>query len=595
MRTLTMIWKYMEGKHLKYVLSVLFVGLASVFMLINPLIIRVTIDSIIGDDPLNLPAFLLRVINRFGGKEFLLNSLWLPAGLIVLLTLLRGIFLFLKGKWSAEGAEHFARNLREELFEHLQYLDFSYHIKKDTGDLIQRCTSDLETIRKFMAVQLVEVGRAFFMLTSVLLIMLRLDKFMTLISLISVPMIFTFAYIFFKNVRKAFKDSDEAEARLSTVIQENLTGVRVVKAFARQPHEYERFKEKNREHKELTFRLIKLLAYYWSLSDIICFLQIGLVLIVGAVRATSGQITLGTLVVFTTYIGMLLWPVRQTGRILTDLGKAVVAVERINEILAEPKEDFRGYGYKSEIKGNIEIKNISFAYLGEEKVIDNMSFKVRAGEKLGILGPTGSGKSTLTYLLTRLLDYQEGSIKIEGKELKEYDRSWIRENIGLVLQEPFLFARDIKNNIGIAVNDVTESEIERAASVAAFDHVVNDFDKGYATEVGERGVSLSGGQKQRLAIARTLIRDCPVLIFDDSLSAVDTNTDAMIRSALKERYGEKTMIIISHRINTLADSDRILVIDKGQVVQRGRHEDLICEPGLYRNTWQMQQSKVEVI
>lgn len=577
---------YMKTKKIKYLLSFIFVGLASILMLINPLIIKITIDSIIGDEPFNLPTSIMNVIGVYLTTESLIDKLWLPALMIVLITVLRGIFLYLKGKWAAEGAEEFARNLRNELFEHLQYLDFNYHIKKDTGDLIQRSTSDLDTIRRFLSIQLIEVGRALFMLTTVLIIMLSLDLYMTLISMMVVPIIFIFAFVFFKKVKVAFKASDEAEARLSTVIQENLTGVRVVKAFAKQPYEKIKFDQKNIEHKDLTFHLIKLLAYYWSFSDLICFIQIGIVLIVGSSRAAAGQLTLGTLVVFTTYIGMLLWPVRQTGRILTDMGKAEIAFDRINEILAEPRETFRGYGYDGNLSGNINIKNLSYAY-ENELVLDNISFEIKAGEKLGVLGTTGSGKSTLAYILTRLLDYQEGSIKIDGKELREYNRGFLRGQIGLILQEPFLFAKSIKENIAIGGKE-NENLIKSSVEVAQFDKVIENFKDEYDTKVGEKGVSLSGGQKQRLAIARTLIKNTPIIIFDDSLSAVDTKTDFLIRKSLSERYGDKTMIIISHRIDTLADTDKIIVMDKGKIVQKGRHESLISESGLYNRTWNIQ-------
>jgi len=577
---------YMKTKKIKYILSFILVGMAAILMLINPLIIKITIDSIIGNEPLNLPDSIMNFFGNYLTNESLINNLWVPALLILFITVLRGVFLYLKGKWAAEGAEEFARNLRNELFEHLQYLDFNYHIKKDTGDLIQRSTSDLDTIRRFLSIQLIEVGRAFFMLTTVLIIMLSLDLYMTLISMMVVPIIFIFAYVFFKKVKVAFKASDEAEARLSTVIQENLTGVRVVKAFAKQPYEKVKFDQKNNEHKDLTFHLIKLLAYYWSFSDLICFIQIGIVLIAGSYRAAAGQLTLGTLVVFTTYIGMLLWPVRQTGRILTDMGKAEIAFDRINEILSEPRETYRGYGYDQKLSGNIKVKNLSYSY-EDELVLDNISFEIKPGEKLGVLGTTGSGKSTLAYILTRLLDYKEGSIKIDDKELIEYDRGFIREQIGLILQEPFLFAKSIKENIVIGAKE-KESLIKPSVEVAQFDKVIENFKNEYNTEVGEKGVSLSGGQKQRLAIARTLIKNTPIIIFDDSLSAVDTKTDFLIRKSLSERYGDKTMIIISHRIDTLADTDQVIVMDKGKIVQRGKHEDLISESGLYNRTWKIQ-------
>jgi len=513
--------------------------------------------------------------------------------ILILLTLSRGIFLFFKGKWSAIASESIVRNIRDRLYDHLQYLPFEYHVKAKTGDLIQRCTSDLETIRRFLAIQFVEVGRALFMLAFALSFMLPMNVKMTLISLSLVPLIFAFAVLFFIKVKIAFKESDESEGRLSTVLQENLTGVRVVRAFARQKFEVDKFDEKNAEYRDKTYHLIRLLAWYWSVSDLFSLMQIGAVVILGTYWAAKGIISLGTLMAFSSYVGMLLWPIRQMGRVLTDMGKAQVSIERIQEILDEPIEDLDEGSTLEKINGEIEFKNVSFQYEEGKPILKNISFKAEKGQTIAILGPTGSGKTTLVNLLPRLYDYQSGSITIDGVDIRSISKKTLRRNIGIVLQEPFLFSRTIKENIGLAKKKAKDDDVFLAAQIASIHNVIIDFEQGYKTAVGERGVTLSGGQKQRVAIARTIINGNPILIFDDSLSAVDTETDAAIRKKLRKRREKVTTFIISHRLSTLAEANMILVLDNGELVQKGTHLQLIEQEGLYKRIWAIQTSLEE--
>lgn len=578
----------MEGKRLLYIGAIISIALDTLFSIINPLVIQTTIDSIIGGKPLELPQSLTGLLGGIINSGNILNSLMLAGLTIVLLTAFRGIFLFYKGKWSATASEGIAKNLRDKLYDHLQHLNYEYHVNVKIGDLIQRCTSDVEQIRMFLAVQLVEVGRAVLIFFTASFIMFRLHMKLTLVAMAVIPLIIAYSYFFYKEVKKTFKDAEEAEARMSTTLQENLTGVRVVRAFARQNYEIDKFEEKNIDYRDKQYRVLKYLAWFWSISDFLCMLQIGAVLILGIYWTVLGEITLGNLVVFVSYESMLIWPVRQLGRILTDLGKMQVAIDRIQEIFSIEIEFDEKENLKPEFKGEIEFKNVSFAYEEKKAVLNDISFKVKRGQTVAILGSTGSGKSSLVHLLARLYDCQKGSIEIDGYNIKDLDKKWLRKHIGLVLQEPFLFARTIRENIGFANPDAVDEEIFEAAKNAAIHDVIQDFDKGYETMVGERGVSLSGGQKQRVAIARTIIRDCPILIFDDSLSAVDTETDASIRAALQERSKDITTFIISHRINTLSSADIILILEDGKITQRGTHQELINEPGMYRRVWQMQ-------
>lgn len=574
---------YLKGYGGAFSLAIIAIILATVMQLAVPILIKYTIDSIVGDVPAGNLQFLMDAFGKSLGGVVLI---------IVIMSLLRGIFMFLKGYLSSYAAENIARDIREKLYRQIQFMTFERHTRKETGDMIQRCTSDVETIRRFLGVQVVDLGRIVFMIIFTLIIMGTMNLRLTLYSMIMIPVLFIFSWVFFTKIQKTFKKSDEAEGTLTTVLQENLSGVRVVRAFGREDHEIRRFEEVNRSHKEITYKLIEILAIFWSLSDFLTLIQNGIVLVVGAGMVIRGELYIGTLAAFITYVSMLLWPVKQLGRLLSEFGKTTVAIDRIEEILHEEIEVDTPDEIEPEIYGSIEFDNVSFGYDEHQKVLKNVSFELPLGSTLGILGSTGSGKSTLVHLLQRLYDY-EGSIKIDGHELKKIRRSWIRRKIGLVLQEPHLYAKTVKENIGITKRGYKEKEIFDAAKAASIHSNILTFKEGYDTIIGEKGVSLSGGQKQRIAIARTIIdEEKKILIFDDSLSAVDTETDMRIRNALKDRSKDITTLIISHRIATLAEADNIIVLDEGRIVQMGTHEELIREEGLYKRIWDLQQMVV---
>ncbi|MBW9151707.1 ABC transporter ATP-binding protein [Clostridium estertheticum] len=577
-----------KGNRMLYIVAIVSIAAATFIAMLEPLIIKITIDSVIGNKPMDVIKPLQDIIRAVGGKEVLITNLWVCALSLVTLTCIRGIFLFLSVNFSARAAENISRNMRVKLYDHIQNLPYEYHVKAESGDLIQRCTSDVETVRKFFATQMVEIGRAFFIVVFAIIMMLSLNKKMTIIAMVIVPIIFIFSYVFFYKIKSTFEKADEQEGVLTTILQENLSGVRVVKAFGRQNFEIEKYEKENKKYRDLNFKLVKLESIYWSSSDILCMTQIGLVLVSGIYFAVNGVISLGTLVVFNTYEGMLLWPVRQLGRVLTDMGKMSVSLKRISKILDTPVEREEGKALKSEIKGEIIFENVCFEYEEGNEILKDLTFKVARGETVAIVGPTGSGKSSLVHLLLRLYDYNSGSIKIDGIELKDIERKHMRSNVGIVLQEPFLYSRSIRENIKMAKIHSEDIEIYSAASVAAVHNVITTFEKGYDTVVGEKGVTLSGGQRQRVAIARTLVKDMPILIFDDSLSAVDSETDRIIRGKLKKRSENSTTFIISHRISTVMDADKIIVLNHGKIENIGTHEMLIKEDGIYKRIWEIQ-------
>lgn len=572
--------------------------IATIMMVIigflTPLLLSEIVDSILGSEPFTMPDFLMNPINDLGGRDFLRQNLWIPALALILMNIVNGVFTFIKGRSSAIASENIARKLRNDLYRHLQHLPFAYHVKAQAGELIQRCTSDVDTIRRFLAVQVMEVVNTVLMVVIAMGILLPRSVPITLYSLILVPPLFCFATWFFKMVHKSFEVADEADGVLNAVLQENLSGVRVVRAFGQQEREVEKFDRVNNDLRKKNLRLNELLAIYWGGGDAISMTQTLLTLVVCIIYACNGWITVGTLIVFTSTLGMLLFPIRQLGRTLSDAGKAMVSMKRVQAILHEEAEPDEPNALKPDLHGDIVFDHVSFAYPDDNvPVLRDVSFTIPAGKTAAVLGGTGSGKSTMMYLLQRLYTPTSGKITIGGVDIQQIDRKYLRAHVGLILQEPFLYSKSIRENVGITAPEQEAERIEHAADIASASGFIAKADKGWETVVGERGVTLSGGQKQRIAIARTLLKDNNILIFDDSLSAVDTETDAQIRAALRHEQKDVTTLIISHRVTTLSQADLILVLENGQITQQGTHAELCSQPGLYQRINSIQNALEE--
>ncbi|MBO2515705.1 MAG: ABC transporter ATP-binding protein [Clostridiales bacterium] len=574
--------------------ALVFTLAAVVIDFITPVLLAETLDIYIGAAGENakshLPGFMQQIVEGLGGKDYMSSHLWMMGLVLVALSVLGGLFSYFKGRWQAVAGENISMHLREQLYDHVQHLPFSYHVKAETGDLIQRCTSDVETVRRFLSGQLLNVFNCVLSVAVAVFYMVREDLTVALFSMIMVPGLFFFAWLFFKWVSKTFKDADEAEGKMSNVLQEDLTGVRVVRAFGKQEDEVEKFDGVSSDYRKKNFKICRLLAVYWAGGDLLSMTQSMITLLVCVYFACRGVITVGTVTIFTTYVWKLVWPIRQLGRILSDAGKSGVALKRISEVLTEPAEPEEPDAVKPSLKGDIVFDDVSFGYEEGRDVLSHMSFTIPAGKTVAILGATGSGKSTVVQLLQRLFAPKSGRITIGGEDIQQIDRIWLRSRVGLILQEPFLFSRTLKDNVTIAAADPSEQEIEAAVNDAAAKEFILSSDKGWDTLVGEKGVTLSGGQKQRVAIARTLMKENDILIFDDSLSAVDTETDAQIRHALKQRSQDTTTIIISHRVVTLSQADLILVMEDGRVTQQGTHEELMSVPGLYSRIFNIQSA-----
>ncbi len=583
--------RYLRPVAWLFALGLLMSLFSQVFNALIPQIVRVTVDSVLGTEKPQLPAALAGALPIETLRADPAMALVWAAGAVVLFAVLRGFAIFGQRLFLARGSEGFVKGIRDELFSHIQRLPFAWHTAHQTGEMIQRCTSDVEVVRTFVCTQLVEVIRTVILVAVYLYAMFSMNVKLSLVSLAFIPVVALSSGLFYGRIAARFKVADEAEGELTTMVQENLTGVRVVRAFGRESFELGKFNEKNDRFSELWIKLGRVLAVYWASGTLLTCLQVMVILILGVVEAVRGELTLGGFLAFVSYNSTLAWPVRSLGRVLADMSKAGVSMDRVAYILrAEEERELPGAA-EAPMDGDIVFSHVSFGYEGQE-VLRDVSFTVPAGSTFAILGGTGSGKSTLVHLLDRLYDLGEGQgeITIGGRDIRLIERGYLRRNIGLVLQEPFLFSRTIRENIAAPRPGAEEAEIRRAAAIACVDEAVTEFPDGYDTLVGERGVTLSGGQKQRVAIARMLISGAPVMVFDDSLSAVDSETDAKIRAALRESLGRATVILISHRITTLMQAERILVLENGQVSDIGTHEELISRPGIYREIYDIQMS-----
>lgn len=591
-RPLAVLWRTMKGSRLLFCLSLLCVVVAAFISLLDPLILRFTLDSVLGGRVPDLPEPFAAWLKALGGTSWLAANLWL-CGLSLLATSLVGaLFSFARGSLSSMAAERSVKRLRDGLASHLDALPASFFAGMGAGDLVQRATSDVDTVRRFLATQIEEVGRSTSLLLLTVFLMAGLDPSMTLVSVPIIPAVFGFSYLFFRRIQKAFKVSDEAEAALTQVIEENLRGIRVVRAFSRGNFEIQKHDGRNRKYVDVTRRLITLFGWYWGFSVLLCSIQEVVTIGVGAGRVGQGLLSAGTYLAFVAYVGRVLWPVRQLGRTLTEVGKARVSLGRIAEILnakTEAELDAEGGLGRSRpaIRGPIVFEDVTVEYEAGRPALQGLSFRVEEGETLAILGRTGSGKSSIAAALLRLIDLQAGRILVGGVDIREIDRRALREGVGLVLQEPYLFSRSLRANVELGTGGLSDLELERASRLSGLAPVVDSFPGAWDTEVGEGGVTLSGGQRQRLAIARVLAKRPPILILDDSLSALDTETEAAVRRSLRVEGG-RTTIIVAHRITTLMGADRILVLENGRVADTGSHAELASRPGLYQRVWRMQ-------
>ena len=584
------LWGTTEGQRSRYAGAVASMALTNVCMFAAPLVGKYAIDLVAERDFSLAQPQILGLTQSLTPDNPYVGYLAVSAAIAVLMTGLAGLFLFLRGRLAATASEAIVRKLRELLYQRMHHLQAGFYDSADTGDLVQRASSDVETLRVFLSSDVVEIGRAIMLLLCVLPFLFYLNADLAWLSICLMPLLVIGAYIFFSKVKEVFQVTDESEAEMTATLQENLTGIRVVRAFARQAYEIEKFGSKNASFRNHNYRLIRLMGYYWSISDFFAMSQIGIVLIAGAMFIISGALTVGDLFAFMTYVSMVIWPVRQLGRVLTDTGKAVVSLGRINEILNEEEESHELPPSQGRCRGQISIDGLTFGYHPAKPVLRDISIDVASGETLAIVGPPGSGKSSLIRVLLRMYPHQQGSVRLDGKDITTVNRQWLRAQIGVVLQDPFLYSRSIRANLMVGRPSAPEPEIIEACQDAAIHGAIEHFPEGFESMVGERGVTLSGGQRQRLALARALLKNPPVLVLDDSLSAVDTGTEQQIIEALERRKGRQTTLIIAHRLSSVVHADRIAVLNEGRLVQLGDHASLMRLDGPYRRLCEIQGS-----
>ncbi len=571
------LWRLMTGFRWPYLGATVSQAIAALAKTCTYLLLRYFVDNILGHPTSD--KFLPLVALGFVG-----------------LAAIEGSFTYLTGRLAAFTAEGVARRLRDYLFDHIQRLTFSYHDNMQTGELIQRSTSDVDALRRFYAEQAIGLGRIVLLFVINFVALLRLNVQLALVSVVIVPFIILVSIFFFRKVSDAYEKFQEQEAILSNTLQENLSGVRVVKAFARQDHEIAKFEKDNWQKFILGRRLLIMHSLFWPISDIFCGFQMLGGFFTGAIMAMNGQITIGTYLAYAGLVVWLIWPMRNLGRLIVQTSTGLVSYGRVMEVIRQEREalDTGDYQPQGDVRGEIVFDHINFEYDAESPVLLDVSFTVKPGQVVALLGSTGSGKTSLINLLPRFYEYTDGSLLLDGVELKRYTRKYLRSQIGIVEQEPFLFSRSVRENITYGVGrQVPQAEVEAAAKAAAIHDVITSFPDGYNTLVGEKGVTLSGGQKQRVAIARTLLKSPSILVLDDSTSSVDTETEAEIRSALEKLKENRTTFIIAHRIQSVMDADLILVMDRGRIIQHGKHENLLHEDGIYRQIFEI-QTRIEI-
>lgn len=582
------LWKWSK-KYLWLVL--LIVALSTILQWLYaylPLFIQYAFERInqVTEQKTDLPKFLLNWYNNIDDMLICLLTVGIS---MIALQAVRSVLRFLDNYYQGALAHYIGYDLRIKIYDHVMSLSYTYHNHSDIGDLIQRSASDVDQTSTFISSMIPGLIDIFVTVIIGAYRVYQISPILMWVSMVSMPITAASSIIYFRYCNKAFQRIEESESRMTTIIQENVNSARVVRAFANEEYEFKKMDEANQVYTKKNGKFNTVMAMFWGCSDFLVFLQYALTMSVSIFLAKDDLLSSADIVAALLLMGMLIWPMRSLGRIVASFGKASVAANRIDEVLRIP-EEFEVNGKETpEITGDIEFKNVTFQFEDDSKpLLNNVSFHIQPGQTIAIVGKTGSGKSTICNILTRMLEINEGEILIDGVSIKDIEKKHLRINLKFILQDPFLFSKTVYENVAIVDPRIPTERIYDAARTAAIHTEIEKFERGYKTIVGEKGTTLSGGQKQRIAIARMLVKDSNVIIFDDSLSALDTKTDLMIRTALKKKSKNQTMIIITHRSTTAKEADQIIVLDQGSVAQIGKHEELVVQEGLYKELWGIQ-------
>lgn len=576
-----------------YVASFVFQFLMTVFTVFTTFLTKVLVDALTHEleQAEFLESWVINMLTSGRGADYLYDHMNVLPIAVIVSALITASISYLRFTLRVKASSQINKRMQLVLFDHLEHLPFSYYKTEKSGDLIQTCTRDVDVTRMFMVMDMSQVTYTVFIVVLCFSILFEISWKLSLVSLSLFPIMFVYSFFLIKEVRRRYRKTDDSEAEMVDRISQNLNGVRLVKAYNAENKEIAKFEERLTHYSKAYRHEKKLSAFFFGSSDIFIFAARTIAIVYAIVLVFQREITAGSVFISYTFVNMMVWPLRNTATTLSRLGMALASTDRIQRLLSLPTEDLH-VGVDIPIEGNIEFDDVSFAYPDEPEktVIDHVSFKVPKGSTVALMGKTGSGKSSLSGLLTHLYSPTEGRILIDGTPIEDISLSCLRRNIVPVLQDPFLFSKSISENIKIANKNATDEDIAKAARIASVDKAIEGFSKGYDTPVGEKGVTLSGGQKQRLAIARTVLSGAPVLIFDDSLSAVDAATDLAIRRELKALSSRCTTFIITHRVGTAKDADVIIVLDKGHIEEMGTHEQLVKGKGLYRRISDIQSA-----
>lgn len=569
------LWYLLRGYRLIFFASILCQFIRFTIDTARLFIIRFIIDDVIMAGAWELPLFIAMLV--YSGFIFLI-----------------GILIFLTSRGFAISSEGLIRDLRNDFFDHLQRLSFSYHDEKESGDLFQRSSSDIGIILGFYKILLRDLTAflSIFIINFVAIFILNWK--LLLISVLLTPLFLINAMLFFRRIQKAQSALQDQEGKLSSLVQENFTGSRVVRAFSRQKYEIRKFKTENKENYRYGMIVGKNHTYFWPISDGVAGIQVILSYSFASILAFNGDISIGTFIAFIGMVTSIIWPLREMGRIFTEISKVTISYKRVSDIIGEEQEEYKEGIDDKKLKGDVCFQEVYFEYKDNMPVLEDISFSAKPGSKIILVGKAGSGKTTLVNLLPRFYNYVKGEVLLDEKPLNSYSRHFLRKNIGIVEQEPFLFSTNIRDNITFGIKrKISQVEIEEAAKIAAIHDNILSFPYGYDTRVGEKGVSLSGGEKQRIAIARALLKDPAILILDDFTSSVDVETEQKINNAIESLMEGRTTFIITHRVKNFMKADLILVFQEGKIIQRGTHDDLIKEQGFYKQIFEL-QSQIEI-
>lgn len=594
--------KYLVKYRYRLIAGILFVAISNVFAIFPAQIIREAFNAVANSNELSqltpasevLPTQKTLEIGFFSEMiegMSLGNSLLFFAGLVLLMAVLQGVFTFFTRQTVIIMSRLIEYDLKNEIYDHYQELSMAFYKRNNTGDIMNRISEDVSRVRMYLGPGIMYTTNLVTRFVLVITVMLSIDVTLTLYSLAPLPILSFLIYYVSNKINYKSERVQEKLSRLSTFSQESFSGIRIIKSFVKEKYMNETLRKEAEGYKEKNLSLVRLEAFFFPIMMMLIGLSTILTIYIGGLKTINGEISPGNIAEFIIYVNLLTWPVTALGWVTSLVQRAAASQTRINEFLHTEPEIKNPTDQPTEIKGAIEFKEVSFVYPESgTRALDQVSFSVQPGQTLAIVGRTGSGKSTIADLICRLFDATEGEILIDHQRISTINLNSLRHEIGYVPQEVFLFSDSIRNNIsfGIKEKDVPLQRIEEAAKDAAIHANIVDFQNGYDTILGERGITLSGGQKQRISIARAIIDTPQILIFDDCLSAVDTETEEKILSSLKRIMKNRTSLIISHRISSVKQADHIIVLEEGKVIEEGNHQELLEKEGTYYETFRKQ-------